>query len=550
MAVDTVSVGTDLGQQSDRIIKWCDDFRHRFPLTEVSHVDTIKNTVKSVGQFGETLDYNKDHPYNGVRTAFKITIIWLSGLKDEENVSDKQITRFIPVLKFIAWWFNILDQLSQDPIDIKLFYKVLDEFDKNMFKTIHARGFYAKTMPEAKLNLTYKLTFVNTRKGFWKKTRAIFVGQKKAIKKMSNKMARFNDVESTVENLRSFSKVGLPLGITRLFSKSKVQIKKVSVSIDSEFDITLDVEVPAKLSAVEMKKKLCCFKLYRLPNPGSETLKRTLLIYIPGGGFVAPRHPTVEYMFAREWCQRNPGLTVLTTSHRLAPEDPFPAAILDILDLYLWVTSKSDAVKEHLGFIPDHVLVSGDSSGANISLVLAILLNEIKAIKPEMPIKMPSAIITSIPKVSLDHTNYASIGLASLDVILNINCLNSLARAYIPLKYKDANDKWQLCCDWNEKPIDWYNREDWSDLPRTPFLSPVYYEKMDDLACIPLYIECLEYDILLDEAVQIAKVWKGPVHFLCLKDAIHGPASGEQILAGMSGVITKALDGLTPVKTE
>lgn len=95
--------------------------------------------------------------------------------------------------------------------------------------------------------------------------------------------------------------------------------------------------------------------------PGASEGK--VLLYFHGGGFIAwsaytHRPLTVALGQATR-------MSVLSVDYRLAPENPFPAALEDCTKAYLWLLSK--------GFKPSDIVIGGDSAGGN--LTLATLLN-------------------------------------------------------------------------------------------------------------------------------------------------------------------------------
>ena len=114
----------------------------------------------------------------------------------------------------------------------------------------------------------------------------------------------------------------------------------------------------------------------RLPGPGghipfrrySPAPDRTLpaLLYLHGGGWVVgdlDTHDSVCRALARR-----AGCVVLALDYRLAPENPFPAAVDDAWAGLNWLRDHAAEV----GADPDRIAVGGDSSGGNLSAVLAL----------------------------------------------------------------------------------------------------------------------------------------------------------------------------------
>lgn len=91
-----------------------------------------------------------------------------------------------------------------------------------------------------------------------------------------------------------------------------------------------------------------------------------LLVWFHGGGFVLGDLDTADQP-ARMLC-RHGDLNVLSVDYRLAPENPFPAAVEDAVAALDW----AKAHVAELGADPTRVAVGGDSAGGNIAAVAAL----------------------------------------------------------------------------------------------------------------------------------------------------------------------------------
>lgn len=89
------------------------------------------------------------------------------------------------------------------------------------------------------------------------------------------------------------------------------------------------------------------------------------VLYVHGGGFrilSKDTHWVMGLAFARE------GYVVFNVDYRLAPRDPFPAAIDDVTEAYRWAIEHASA---HGGDASKLVL-AGESAGANLALALTM----------------------------------------------------------------------------------------------------------------------------------------------------------------------------------
>lgn len=90
---------------------------------------------------------------------------------------------------------------------------------------------------------------------------------------------------------------------------------------------------------------------------------RGLLLYIHGGGFIAcssETHRPIPAYLAKL------GFRVFTPDYRLAPEHPFPAAIHDLIQVFLAMAGEP----------PEPVSVAGDSAGGGLALSLMLSLRD------------------------------------------------------------------------------------------------------------------------------------------------------------------------------
>jgi len=97
---------------------------------------------------------------------------------------------------------------------------------------------------------------------------------------------------------------------------------------------------------------------------GSDSKK--VILYVHGGGYVSGScndHRGFVSKFAKHCGYMN-----LVYEYRLAPEDPFPAALEDSVKVYSWLLSE--------GFYPNDILIVGESAGGGLCLALLLALKE------------------------------------------------------------------------------------------------------------------------------------------------------------------------------
>jgi acetyl esterase len=90
-----------------------------------------------------------------------------------------------------------------------------------------------------------------------------------------------------------------------------------------------------------------------------------VVLYIHGGGFRILSKET-HWMMGIAFARR--GYLVFNINYRLAPADPFPAAVEDACAAYVWLTENA----ERYGGDVERLVLAGESAGANLVTTLAL----------------------------------------------------------------------------------------------------------------------------------------------------------------------------------
>ena len=199
------------------------------------------------------------------------------------------------------------------------------------------------------------------------------------------------------------------------------------------------------------------------------------ILYLHGGGYV-----TGSIEDHRMMCgllANSTGVKVLTPEYRLAPENPFPAALDDALKIYHWLLEQ--------GYSSANIILAGDSAGGGLSVATVLALKEKSG-------SLPAAVVCLSPWVDLALTGQSHSTKAKAEAILK----------------KDVLHEWALC----------YTDE--SNLTN-PLVSPIYG---DFHGFPPMLIQVGSEEILLDDSILLAekaksagvdvtlKVWDGMWH--------------------------------------
>jgi acetyl esterase len=111
-------------------------------------------------------------------------------------------------------------------------------------------------------------------------------------------------------------------------------------------------------------------RLYYPLGVAETSSKPPALVYYHGGGFTIGSIETHDTLCRRLCAEAR--TAVVSVDYRLAPENPFPAAVEDCWDAYLWVRDQA----HNLGLSSDRVAVGGDSAGGNLAAVVTSLARD------------------------------------------------------------------------------------------------------------------------------------------------------------------------------
>jgi len=183
--------------------------------------------------------------------------------------------------------------------------------------------------------------------------------------------------------------------------------------------------------------------------------KRNVLLYLHGGGYCIGSINTHRGMVSH--ISKAATTRALLIDYRLAPENPFPAAVEDSTATYKWLLSQ--------GIAAGDIIIAGDSAGGGLAVSTLVSLKE-------NGIPLPAAAVLISPWVDLTTTGDSIISKADIDPMVTKEGLIEMAEAYMG----DA------------------------DL-RTPLASPLY-ANLEGLP--PMLIHVGTAEILLDDATRMA----------------------------------------------
>ncbi len=116
----------------------------------------------------------------------------------------------------------------------------------------------------------------------------------------------------------------------------------------------------------------------------SDESRQGVILYLHGGGYTCG---DIEYSLGfGSMLAAKTGTRVFCAAYRLAPENPYPAAVVDAFAAYKYLLDK--------GYLPEHITLSGESAGGGLCYALCLKLRE-------AGMSMPAGIIALSPWVDL-----------------------------------------------------------------------------------------------------------------------------------------------------
>lgn len=121
---------------------------------------------------------------------------------------------------------------------------------------------------------------------------------------------------------------------------------------------------PACFHVTQIDLAHCKAELLSLvQNP---SLNRVIL-QLHGGGYIGAMRNKYR-SFAGLYNEIGSGINVFTPDYRVAPENPYPAALEDALDAWQWLMQS--------GVQPGKIVIAGDSAGGGLALALCLYLKD------------------------------------------------------------------------------------------------------------------------------------------------------------------------------
>lgn len=228
------------------------------------------------------------------------------------------------------------------------------------------------------------------------------------------------------------------------------EIRKKIVNVEPEW------KAPAGYNMTHFDLENFSMKfLSKVENPRLDKV----ILQLHGGGYVA-KIKNSYYNMATYYSEAGDGISVLSPDYRVAPEDPYPAALEDALDSYRWLLDR--------GWKGEQIIVAGDSAGGGLAMTLTMYLRD-----HNMP--LPCGIVAMSPWTDLTASGESYTLNYELDPLFG----NSKETMIYENDYAGNHDK------------------------KSPYISPIYGEFSQ---FPPMLIQVGSTEMLLSDSITAASM--------------------------------------------
>jgi len=184
-----------------------------------------------------------------------------------------------------------------------------------------------------------------------------------------------------------------------------------------------------------------------------------VLLYLHGGGYligsVQSHRPMIERI-----TQAING-RVLALNYRLAPENPFPAAVEDAVAAYHWLLDQ--------GYAANRIAIAGDSAGGGLTIATLVAIRDAGLV-------LPACAVPISPWTDMECTGASIESRAAVDPMVQKEILLQMGGAYL-----SGAD------------------------PKSPLAAPLY---ADFTGLPPMLIQVGDAEVLLDDSTRIEEKMK------------------------------------------
>ena len=219
----------------------------------------------------------------------------------------------------------------------------------------------------------------------------------------------------------------LPLIYKDKIPDKKIKRNYVSVTILNNKKLYFKDEQEESLYSYVISKFITSNKDNTQIN--NEFKKNTIIIAIHGGGFVFSS-VLLHERYLRKWVKEL-DIPIFGINYSLAPEYRYPEGLNDIYQTYMWILTHA---KDELNMDIKHIILYGDSAGANLIFSLNTLLILLKEYDIDLKEKiiLPELLLPFYPVTHVSLNNYSNSLLLTLcEQVFNPEALKYMCEQYL-----------------------------------------------------------------------------------------------------------------------
>ncbi|SHJ44146.1 alpha/beta hydrolase [Parasporobacterium paucivorans] len=130
-----------------------------------------------------------------------------------------------------------------------------------------------------------------------------------------------------------------------------------------------DYRVPEGFRLTGIKLKNFYMEYLEAEEEGFEKV----ILQLHGGGYVGTL-TNIYRKFAEIYAKTGKAVSVLSIDYRVAPDNPYPAALEDAVTAYFWLKDK--------GFLDEQIILAGDSAGGGLAMATCMYLRDHVGLRP------------------------------------------------------------------------------------------------------------------------------------------------------------------------
>ncbi len=226
-----------------------------------------------------------------------------------------------------------------------------------------------------------------------------------------------------ISNTRLDTFIAINLKLNKIFSPKSINdnsIKEIREGLNSHSTLWSKNPIPfsnIKTITITENSKKIPVRIYT-PKDGSNL---PIIIYSHGGFWIAGNLDTHDNVCRK--LSQNTKAIVISVDYRLAPENPFPAALDDVYNVLQWTYANAGSINGD----KKHIALAGDSAGGNLSTAVSLIARDKNG--PQITCQ-----VLIYPSTNISELNSNSWSYFANNFNLSIKDMEKYISLYVPKK--------------------------------------------------------------------------------------------------------------------